>query len=484
MKKTLWLALILLLVCVFAFSACDEGNEPQTPDNDHVHAFGEWTTVKDATCTVKGEQERSCSCGEKETKSIPASHTEGEWIIENNATCTENGSKYQVCSVCFVPIKTDDIASAGHHYVSVKIEPTKSTKGYTNHKCSCGNEYNDNYVDALIVITPGDKIGPELISFTLDITDVKVGDIINFTAEISDDSSIECAEFQFKLGADWHNVFLEHSDGNIYKGQLKITNSFINGTYSISWIYLNDYADNSSDPQSDVSFTVTNENSTVVIAQDDKTGPELISFTIDKTDVKVGDIINFTAEISDDSSINYAEFQFKLGADYHNVFLDYIDGNTYKGQLKITNSFLNGTYNISWISIEDYAGNSSYPQSDVSFTVTNESSTIVIAPGDKTGPELISFTLDKTDVKVGDIINFTAEICDESSIDCAQFQFKLGADWHNVFLEHIEGNTYKGQLKITNSFVNGVYSVSHIYLNDYANNSSNPRSDVTFTVVK
>ena len=170
MKKTLWLALILLLVCVFAFSACDSGDTSHTPNDTplgtsdnttesetdaHVHAFGEWTTVKDATCTVKGEQERSCSCGEKETQSIdalghtevidaavvatcttdgktegkhcsvcsetliaqnniPASHTEGEWIIDTNATCTEDGSKHQVCAVCSTPIKTEKISATGH----------------------------------------------------------------------------------------------------------------------------------------------------------------------------------------------------------------------------------------------------------------------------------------------------------------------------------------------------------------------------------
>ena len=94
MKKTLWLALIMLLVCVFAFSACDSGDTPPTPNDTssgttdnttesetdaHVHAFSEWTTIKDATCTVKGEQERSCSCGEKETQSIDATgHTEAK----------------------------------------------------------------------------------------------------------------------------------------------------------------------------------------------------------------------------------------------------------------------------------------------------------------------------------------------------------------------------------------------------------------------
>ena len=155
MKKSLWIVLLLALICTLAFSACDDTNQPQTPNEDHVHAFGEWTTVKDATSTVKGEQERICSCGEKETQSIdatghtevvdaavaatcttdgksegkhcsvcsetliaqnniPASHTDGEWKIDTNATCTEDGTKHQVCAVCSASIKTGTIAATGH----------------------------------------------------------------------------------------------------------------------------------------------------------------------------------------------------------------------------------------------------------------------------------------------------------------------------------------------------------------------------------
>ena len=104
---------------------------------------------------VKGEQERSCSCGEKETQSIdalghtevidvavaatcttdgktegkhcsvcsetliaqnniPASHTDGEWVVDTNATCTEDGSKHQVCAICSTSIKTEKISATGH----------------------------------------------------------------------------------------------------------------------------------------------------------------------------------------------------------------------------------------------------------------------------------------------------------------------------------------------------------------------------------
>ncbi|MCQ2436205.1 MAG: hypothetical protein MJ101_04800, partial [Clostridia bacterium] len=66
MKKrsfTLLLTALLLLVCMAVFTSCALG---------HTHSFGEWTTVKAATCVEAGEQERLCSCGEKQTQAIPA----------------------------------------------------------------------------------------------------------------------------------------------------------------------------------------------------------------------------------------------------------------------------------------------------------------------------------------------------------------------------------------------------------------------------
>ena len=42
----------------------------ETPETAHVHAWSDWNTTLEATCTEEGKQERSCSCGEKETQSI------------------------------------------------------------------------------------------------------------------------------------------------------------------------------------------------------------------------------------------------------------------------------------------------------------------------------------------------------------------------------------------------------------------------------
>ena len=38
----------------------------------HVHAFGDWTTVKAASCETAGEQKRSCACGVTETRAVAA----------------------------------------------------------------------------------------------------------------------------------------------------------------------------------------------------------------------------------------------------------------------------------------------------------------------------------------------------------------------------------------------------------------------------
>ena len=197
MKKSLWIALILIFICILSFSACDGENQSQTPndtltensdnktepDNEpHLHAFSEWMITKVATCIVNGEEERFCSCGEKEIKSIiatghtevidaaivatcttdgktegkhcsvcneiliaqsaiPAGHTEGEWIIDTNATCTENGSKHQNCASCSATINTEIIKYQGHSSSNWIVDTTAtcSTMGYRHKECSvCG----------------------------------------------------------------------------------------------------------------------------------------------------------------------------------------------------------------------------------------------------------------------------------------------------------------------------------------------------------
>ena len=89
--KILLFSCILMLACGLLFVACEENDTTSTSTQiiqsaveekstgvdtnelvteEHVHKFGEWGVVKEASCVEDGREERSCSCGEKETQII------------------------------------------------------------------------------------------------------------------------------------------------------------------------------------------------------------------------------------------------------------------------------------------------------------------------------------------------------------------------------------------------------------------------------
>ena len=132
MKKQFFIALILI-IAVLSFSSCG-----------HEHAWGDWKTVTEATCTTAGLQERTCECGEKETKQIPAiGHAEA---VKSAVapTCTETGlTEGKHCSVCNEVLAEQTVVEAlGHaEVVTPAVAPTCTGTGLTESKyCSICNE--------------------------------------------------------------------------------------------------------------------------------------------------------------------------------------------------------------------------------------------------------------------------------------------------------------------------------------------------------
>ena len=48
----------------------DTSKPVEDTSKPHEHSWTEWKVTKAATCTEKGSEERSCTCGEKETKEV------------------------------------------------------------------------------------------------------------------------------------------------------------------------------------------------------------------------------------------------------------------------------------------------------------------------------------------------------------------------------------------------------------------------------
>ena len=94
--------LFLIIVFCLTISACGKDSSNSTvPETTHIHDFGEWSVTKKATCSAEGAKERTCACGEKETKTIPATGKH-DYVgkVTKEATVTEEGVKTYTCSVC------------------------------------------------------------------------------------------------------------------------------------------------------------------------------------------------------------------------------------------------------------------------------------------------------------------------------------------------------------------------------------------------
>ncbi len=150
--KNLFITLLALVtICVLA--ACggenSEGGAGNADNNPpvHTHAFGEWETTKNATCTEVGELARYCSCGEVQSKpALALGHDE----VSHEAkapTCTEIGwDAYVTCSRCDYTTYAEK-AALGHTPKSAveenRVEATYTEDGrydsvvYCN---TCGTE--------------------------------------------------------------------------------------------------------------------------------------------------------------------------------------------------------------------------------------------------------------------------------------------------------------------------------------------------------
>ena len=70
-------------------------------DKIKPHTFGEWSIIKEATCSSKGKRTRKCKvCNTEEQEELPKLDHNYEWNIISEATDHSSGTRQQVCQIC------------------------------------------------------------------------------------------------------------------------------------------------------------------------------------------------------------------------------------------------------------------------------------------------------------------------------------------------------------------------------------------------
>ena len=182
MKKLIFIILALSFICLFVLSSCDStDNNPPIDSNqqavegtsddsdatdapiDCQHTFGEWNTVKEATCKEEGKRIRSCSiCAEAEEEVISKSETHAIVAdIAVSATCKDTGlTEGSHCSVCNKVLVAQTVVSKKPHtYGSwqVLVEPTETQEGLRHKVCTaCAYEITEA-IPAISGSTPSEQ---------------------------------------------------------------------------------------------------------------------------------------------------------------------------------------------------------------------------------------------------------------------------------------------------------------------------------------
>ena len=162
MKKLIFIFLALSFICLFVLSSCDStDNNPPIDSNqqavegtsddsaatdapiDCQHTFGEWNTVKEATCKEEGKRVRSCSiCAEAEEEVISKSETHAIVAdIAVSATCKDTGlTEGSHCSVCNKVLVAQTVVPKTEVHSSsswiIDVEATCKSEGEMHKECN------------------------------------------------------------------------------------------------------------------------------------------------------------------------------------------------------------------------------------------------------------------------------------------------------------------------------------------------------------
>lgn len=123
LKATILFTLLVLVLLTTVSCKNMMDNLPFGGDEEpHNHSFGAWTVTQNATCTKNGLQERTCSCGEKETQEISALGHKQVVDPAVSPTCTTDGLGVGMhCETCGEVLLTQEVTPAAHVWAQTEL---------------------------------------------------------------------------------------------------------------------------------------------------------------------------------------------------------------------------------------------------------------------------------------------------------------------------------------------------------------------------
>ena len=211
-----------------------------------------------------------------------------------------------------------------------------------------------------------DVTAPELKSIKVDKKNVVAGDVVTFTAEVTDDISgvdYVCVYFNVPGSNRQKYISLNKKEGDIYEGSYTINENDPNGIWKIDGVGLRDKDGNAkgvyNNGEENIDFAscdfevLGNKNV-------DVTAPELKSIKVDKKNVEAGDVVTFTAEVTDDiSGVDYVCVYFNVPGSNRQKYisLNKKEGDIYEGSYTINENDPNGIWKIDGVGLRDKDGN-------------------------------------------------------------------------------------------------------------------------------
>ena len=223
-------------------------------------------------------------------------------------------------------------------------------------------------------------------------------------------------------------------------------------------------------------------------AIEDKKDTFLESVTINKREVKLGDIVIVTAKIKDNKSVENIKSYFyntiSVSPEGYGHLFTKIDDKTFQWIFNITENYINDEYHLSYITIKDENGNL-----HVETLPYNNSFIVTGMIQDSVPPILNDISINKSIVTVGDTITVNVNIFDDSNIQNVVGTFYQNhlcspEGYRRQFIQ-LDKNTFQWTFKISNKYSLGTYSLNDIEIKDIWGNATklNKSSSIFFEVV-